>query len=765
MGLETALWIVIPPLLFIIFSSSSLQLFLALTLPLFGATLSYFLPVNKKVQSILRLLMALLLFVFGLTFEQIFPSVMASDSGKMAIALILTGGFYIAKSRNHESPPAPYFKLAFILATIALLYFCGFSWSLCGLGALYFLSSASYQTTPSSSLNEKIIALVFGLLLTGLSLLIFKIVYLSVFPVGFEAVMYFLIVVVIGEFLINYKNPAGREQLSKFSILALALTLFLWVVLFGGLNNGFFTDPLALYLTLPGWFQNYDSFAAIQIAILFTPLLLLSSIRGTLYSGELRNSVAFSSLGSLAAAVLLLYIFRDFSLLFQSILLSVLLGVLLIFANASWKQWILFLSTVPIPFLFLPELDKRVIAQAQRMRSTTWMAPANRLHEDLKKWKPQVGQIISLSKKGGSLAYIFEHSGFLYQGYGSLTNNLEDIGDYQIALASEQLIDKDTKKILILGLGNHNVLREVSYFLAERDINTEINVVDNFTPLFYKPFLDSLRKAVGFNATLQSEIEIHHKDAFSYLASQDEGSFDLVIWNLSWPNFSQSPLIYTQEFAQLISRSLTPGGSFVRFDFREPSLNCTLASAFNTNWTVPPSPWELYGIFISGNHDKRPSITLAQEHDKACEEIKSNSISSPFRFNTRRWGDLRRTPAKINLPQEMKEFDALSSMVISHLDRKKLFIVVSTKRLGGWEDFAISYQKQSGLMPILFSSGKTLEWANRMTKSLARSFPSAYIYQSDSRQIMYQNKKIPFPNSCRDKDSGFILRCLTVELN
>jgi len=166
----------------------------------------------------------------------------------------------------------------------------------------------------------------------------------------------------------------------------------------------------------------------------------------------------------------------------------------------------------------------------------------------------------------------------------------------------------EPRRVLVLGGGEGATLREVlRYSDLERvvmvDIDQElVEVCRTRLPEFHQGAFDDPRTELVF------------ADGRAWLAAQPDGSFDVIILDLTEP-LEEGPalLLFTREFYDLVQSKLAPGGLTALQSGTAgpwgrllPDLNCTLRAVFPRVLAYTafiPSFMDLYGFQVAGGDD------------------------------------------------------------------------------------------------------------------------------------------------------------------
>ena len=135
-----------------------------------------------------------------------------------------------------------------------------------------------------------------------------------------------------------------------------------------------------------------------------------------------------------------------------------------------------------------------------------------------------------------------------------------DEGVYARAFTWPPLLARaEATRVLITGGGDGHVAREALRFPGVTRV-----VVCDIDPLVTKVTRELMPFMWG-DAPRDPRLEVRHEDAFAYLAAAAQGSFDVVISDITDPSGegSASHHLYSDEYVRRIKRVLAPGGTCV----------------------------------------------------------------------------------------------------------------------------------------------------------------------------------------------------------
>jgi len=494
-----------------------------------------------------------------------------------------------------------------VFGVTLLLPTLGFGISLVILGALLcsmgLNKEHSDDTLPNKSLTinkESTKSLLFGMISAGYISCYFRTVYMGLYPTGYEFNIYLaLTFLMLTLATVIYQKLIKRvPNLSTESLLfmGMLLNILFIVALFGGPHrNTFFVDSAKFFTAMPDYLQYYWIYALTFCSVLYLPYIFFAAIipaRET-EASEI-NNLFFCSLGNLFGLILFGLFLIDMNIGLKLGILFSGAGILFVYRHGFRSAMgVSALALILAVCVTLPtNLDERLIAQAQRMNPAGYRETLTSNHS--------VETIRHLTKKRGAVAYIYKNDQFSRLGFGGYAAFIKGLRDLQKAHTVSNLINPETKKILILGLGNQTILKQSYSKLKMLNINDfKIDIVDNFYPYFVDNFKSAVEEEVKFDLDVPN-IKLHYADAFQYLAETDDNQYDFIIWNLSWPNYLPVAKLITQEGSHLIATALKPNGYFVSEYYADRLLNCSLLSSFQ-NFRAYSSNERTYDSIIATN--------------------------------------------------------------------------------------------------------------------------------------------------------------------
>jgi len=269
-----------------------------------------------------------------------------------------------------------------------------------------------------------------------------------------------------------------------------------------------------------------------------------------------------------------------------------------------------------------------------------------------------------------------------YNGYIIRNNRTADLA---LGNAAAYELDKEKRRILILGLGHHEVLKQVFEALKKSQRRGfQIDVIDNFS-LFHKSkkFKDIIAKENSFNWNMSYNIDLIDDDVFQFLMDKNAKTYDFIIWNLTCPVFWSAAHIYTEEFFDLIRTRLSDSGKFLRVALGNLNFDCLQFLTFEHNRVTPD--YKIYSILVS-EKKQNPGRSVSGYHRvdrQICNGIETPTLSLPFGlWDTSNMYHVHNTKDYIyfkNNYSNLKNF----SLLLSHAPSDENFILTAFIPLSG----------------------------------------------------------------------------------
>ncbi|NND64504.1 MAG: hypothetical protein HKM24_00945, partial [Gammaproteobacteria bacterium] len=231
----------------------------------------------------------------------------------------------------------------------------------------------------------------------------------------------------------------------------------------------------------------------------------------------------------------------------------------------------------------LASVDTRLMAHGQRAYYGFWIEKENEsAYAKLPFYEmPSTG----ISYRGTSFGALVQEAPFVsllnLSGYYAPTYMPLDFIKAQLAV--DEIATKEVKKVLIYGLGNHHILREIDDALRHKNQNYHIDILDNFSLFKNQDFLNNVASENNVNWDYLTNVSLHIRDAFEFTFNSRE-NYDLIVWNLTSPNHPSSGALYTKEFIHEVSERLAPHGIFVGNFTGNMYYDCPQVNAFAASY-------------------------------------------------------------------------------------------------------------------------------------------------------------------------------------
>lgn len=364
-------------------------------------------------------------------------------------------------------------------------------------------------------------------------------------------------------------------QVVALAVVAITAVIFSWV----DQNNIFFFDPILISQSFR-ILSVYPVLVALIMAFLMLPYFLQSFAVPYLQSeDDHHNYLFFTTLGAVLIQAVLLLPFLHLTLNAMLWLLWAMIFVHLVSANGL-RNLRLVLPALMILLLMggvilkLPDLDDRLTAQARRFQLKYWMPDLMLPRMRASPYKKSDFNLRLANKSaafGGSIPYL---NYITFDGYSA-----EDFTphDYiKAKLAAHVLSTTKPKRVLLLGLGNHIILKSV---LNNSSPDLAVDVVDN--SIFFKneEFLNVVATASGFRWP-QPQVKLITEDALHYVY-RTQAKYDFVIWNLTLPNYTDSVPLFSASFAKRLRLLMSDNGVLLEPYYGNLSYDCVNYGLYN----------------------------------------------------------------------------------------------------------------------------------------------------------------------------------------
>ncbi|MBK8204615.1 MAG: hypothetical protein IPK68_20675 [Bdellovibrionales bacterium] len=131
-----------------------------------------------------------------------------------------------------------------------------------------------------------------------------------------------------------------------------------------------------------------------------------------------------------------------------------------------------------------------------------------------------------------------------------------------------------------------------------------VYVVDSFSLFEDISFLNTVGKEGGFSWP-NVQFNAINTDALNYLSTIKPGSYDVIIWNLTWPSFERAGKIFTRQMSELNAKALRPHGRYVTDALGNKTFDCNLRFGFAHTIQYPISTCWPFSFQVN-TQDPRP---------------------------------------------------------------------------------------------------------------------------------------------------------------
>nr|BDT26917.1 hypothetical protein BHI3_03830 [Bacteriovorax sp. HI3] len=451
-------------------------------------------------------------------------------------------------------------------------------------GSALLLISLSHRLWNKS---ESLLAIHWNsLTLTSLGLGFFSGVYLScvletmelsIFPSGFEFHFYLLLTflhLAVARYL-----PARKVKFSLIPIMAFLALILILVGFFGGVKDFFFFNQAPLIFSSYSVSYRIALVSFIQVFTLLIPYAFFAYVvpRRQLETPN-ENHLFFVSLGNflgfLIPGVLLIHPPLEM-LLPLFFILSLVWWKTVDFNNKKQMVGLAVCAVILCVFLF-PNPSRRILVQS--LKSRILLTESVFVDKSF-----GLNGVQEIHRKEGKVGFVYSYGDIPGIGLGGYVAPMYSPADLAKSLATKRLMKENkVKRVLILGLGNHLLLKYASILQDETGGTIEtIDVIDNFPPYEREGFRKEISDVIDFNDKKLPTLKVHTDDVFKFLARKKYNeAYDLIVNNLTWPLYMSARLTYTKEFFDLVNGALTDNGIFVTRSFTDERINCLTNFAF-----------------------------------------------------------------------------------------------------------------------------------------------------------------------------------------
>ncbi|MBK9038803.1 MAG: hypothetical protein IPL83_06555 [Bdellovibrionales bacterium] len=488
-----------------------------------------------------------------------------------------------------------------------------------------------------------------GGIVSGLYVSIFfDILHIFMYPLKIKFAIYlFCAFLFLGLSIRTQKILEKLKIRSVASAVLVAEFLFIMVLefLFGGVGNRFFFDPLAFSRELPLAFNNYQLLISSSVVFLMLPYIIFAAII-PLQERKNRglNNLFFCTLGNTLGFLFFLACLGNLTIHSKLVMTTIFTFVICCFQKNIWVRGAALVLVLMISFQpFLGWLDHRVVSQGLRFfdidlkESDSKKELALRSDGVFSFDRHKGHQLLNFrifSRKDHEVGYIASYfrSTRMRLGLGGYNIALFKFHDVIRSLVAEEMVGTSTKNILVLGIGNHLTLTRLeNLFKRTSRPDILVDVVDSFSLFEDISFLNTVGKEGGFSWP-NSQFNAINTDALNYLSTVKPGSYDVVIWNLTWPSFGTSGKIFTRQMSELVAKALRPHGKYVTDALGNKTFDCNLRFGFAHTIQYPISTCWPFSFQVNTQDPDDPEIEsgiLANfEKENECKDVASLRLAN-----------------------------------------------------------------------------------------------------------------------------------------
>lgn len=475
----------------------------------------------------------------------------------------------------------------------------------------------------------------------------FDLLHIFMYPLKIKLAIYLFCAFLFLGFSIRTQKILEKIKIrSVASAVLVAEFLFIMVLvfLFGGRGNRFFFDPLAFSRELPFAFRNYQLLISSGVVLLMLPYIVFAAIvpiQERKNGGH--NNLFFCTLGNTIGFLFFLIFLGNLTIHSKLVLMTIFIFAICCLEKNIWVRSASLALSLIISFQpFLRWIDHRVVSQGLRFfdidlkksDSKNLALGSDRVFSFDKYKGHQLLNFRIFSRKDHEVGYIASYfkSTRMRLGLGGYNIALFKFHDVIRSLVAEEMVGASTKKILVLGIGNHLTLTRLDH-LFKRTSRPDIvvDVVDSFSLFEDVNFLNAVGREGGFSWP-NRQFNAINTDALNYLATIEPGSYDLVIWNLTWPSFGTSGKIFTRQMSELVAKALRPQGKYVTDALGNKTFDCNLRFGFAHTIQYPISTCWPFSFQVNTQDPVDPAIEngiIANfEEENECKDIASLRLAN-----------------------------------------------------------------------------------------------------------------------------------------
>jgi hypothetical protein len=425
---------------------------------------------------------------------------------------------------------------------------------------LYWLRKIKLNDTYSESLlpeKKDIYRLIIGGSVSSFCIyLILRYSYLYFFPIGFEYFIYVFVFMLIYSIPPLFIIKVRENNCLKNNLWSTSLVLILLFITS--------VPYLVRYVAASDFNEiNYIFLVILVMTTLFLTMIFSSITLPVLARNPKVNYFEWSLLGNITGCVssVLLFNFLDVNLsLFSYAIIVLIISFMTKIISNRTALTIVIVSIITFPFSIN---DREIIESGQLLRDGHRKIVFNG-NDDLN------FRTIILNHDFLSIAHYTVNEKDEFWGNGAYTSKIHGrhFQDKRRFLSElKEYVSTERPNILIMGAGNFIILSDI----LNNFNSAQVVVVDSFSAYENKDYRQFWIDRAGIKN--QDGFKLINKDIISFL-SNNSIKFDLIINNLTHPNYSTSSKVFTEDFSNQIANSLTENGIYYNNSF-DDDLDCS----------------------------------------------------------------------------------------------------------------------------------------------------------------------------------------------
>ncbi|HRK07436.1 MAG TPA: hypothetical protein PLZ57_06675, partial [Pseudobdellovibrionaceae bacterium] len=486
---------------------------------------------------------------------------------------------------------------------------------------------------------------------------------IALFPTGLEFVAFqFVIFVMLG--LAATISLRSRFSVLNSSLMNLTLGTGAAAVVFMSLSWS--ADSVKLWLRLSDLFpidnlriQNLVWVSVFMLPYFFFARLLPHRERESAEvsvalpgepSGARPNHLFSFACGNAMGYALFIFALIDFDLSFAILtLIGMTILAVVVMSKALTPNQVRYITMALAAFMLILgayvwkgfDLDRALILQGRSLLT--------RAHLRTESPPEHLGWLQGIFRRRGDRGYVLHRSqGNASLGLGGYNSRLYQPFDVLRSRLIHHPFFSQRSRPLVFGMGNGLAFEG----LLKQGDPQRVRVVDNFAPFELKEFRDLIR-----HHTLTTEnnlkVTLTSQDALTELFVSDE-RHDLIVWNLTWPSYSASRKLLTQEVFARISQRLSDDGIFVFERLPSRDYDCLVATTFSHVYQFPGQGFYPAALLLAANSEiSELNIFPKLDRERNCASWHTPTWVEPFRLGKHIYGfdfGLTRIPQTWNGP-------------------------------------------------------------------------------------------------------------------